>query len=109
VSSLQGKVALVTGGSSGIGLAVARGLLREGAKVAVAGRSEAKLTEASRSLAGGDRLLHHAADVSDVAAVQALVKRVTDHWGRIDILVNNAGTNLKERTFRELTRNAGNC
>jgi NADP-dependent 3-hydroxy acid dehydrogenase YdfG len=103
VSSLQGKVALVTGGGSGIGLAVARGLLREGAKVAIAGRNEAKLVEASRSLAGGDRLLHHAADVSEVVAVQGLVKRVTDHWGRIDILVNNAGTNLKERTFRELT------
>lgn len=103
MSSLQDKVALVTGGGSGIGLAVARGLLHAGAKVAIAGRNEAKLAEAARSLAGGDRLLIHAADVSDVAAVAGMVRRVTEHWGRIDLLVNNAGTNLKERTFRELT------
>ena len=55
MSSLEGKVVLVTGGGSGIGLAVARGLLREGAKVAIAGRNEGRLAEAVRTLGGGDR------------------------------------------------------
>jgi NADP-dependent 3-hydroxy acid dehydrogenase YdfG len=103
MSRLQSKTALVTGGGSGIGLAVARLFLQEGARVAISGRDEKKLQEAARGLGAGDRLLVHAADVADPAQVQALVRDVTQRLGRIDILVNNAGTNLKERTFRELT------
>src|SRR6516165_2738879 len=103
MSGLKGKRALVTGGGSGIGLAVARLFLQEGARVAISGRDEAKLREAARALNAGDRLLVHAADVADPAQVDALVRDVTHRLGRIDVLVNNAGTNLKERTFRELT------
>jgi NADP-dependent 3-hydroxy acid dehydrogenase YdfG len=103
MSRLQSKTALVTGGGSGIGLAVARLFLQEGARVAISGRDEAKLREAARALNAGDRLLVHAADVADPAQVDALVRDVTHRLGRIDVLVNNAGTNLKERTFRELT------
>jgi NAD(P)-dependent dehydrogenase (short-subunit alcohol dehydrogenase family) len=106
MSKLQSKTALVTGGGSGIGLAVARLFLREGARVAVTGRDEKKLREATRGLDAGDRLLCHAADVTDMEQVRALVRAVTDRLGPVDILVNNAGTNLKERTFRELTPEA---
>jgi NADP-dependent 3-hydroxy acid dehydrogenase YdfG len=100
---LASKTALVTGGGSGIGLAVARLFLGEGARVAISGRDSRKLQEAARALNGGDRLVVHAADVADPGQVETLVRGVTTQLGRIDILVNNAGTNLKERTFRELT------
>src|SRR5262245_31456362 len=103
MSKLTGKTALVTGGGSGIGLAVARAFLKEGARVAVTGRDGKKLREAAAGLEGGDRVMAHAADVSEPGQVQALVRAVTERFGRIDILVNNAGTNLKERSFRELT------
>jgi NAD(P)-dependent dehydrogenase (short-subunit alcohol dehydrogenase family) len=103
MSKLAGQTALVTGGGSGIGLAVARALLGEGARVAITGRDEGKLRRAAGALGAGDALIYHAADVTDPDQVQVLVRDVSARLGRIDILVNNAGANLKERTFRELT------
>jgi NAD(P)-dependent dehydrogenase (short-subunit alcohol dehydrogenase family) len=103
MSKLAGRTALVTGGGSGIGLAVARALLGEGARVAITGRDEDKLRRAAGALGAGDALIYHAADVTDPEQVQALVRDVSARLGRIDILVNNAGANLKERTFRDLT------
>jgi NADP-dependent 3-hydroxy acid dehydrogenase YdfG len=103
MSRLAGKAVLVTGGGSGIGLATARALLAEGARVAIAGRSADKLRQAAESLAAGDRLHHQAADVTDPAQVQRLVQDVTERFGKIDTLVNNAGLNIKARAFRELT------
>lgn len=103
MSRLTGKTALVTGGGSGIGLAAARLLLGEGARVAITGRNEEKLRRAAEELGAGDRLIYRAADVADLGQVQALVEEVTRRLNHIDILVNNAGLNIKERTFRELT------
>jgi len=103
MSRLAGKAVLVTGGGSGIGLATARALLAEGARVAITGRNADKLRQAAASLAAGDRLHPHAADVTDPAQVQRLVQDVTQRFGKIDILVNNAGLNIKARAFRELT------
>jgi NADP-dependent 3-hydroxy acid dehydrogenase YdfG len=103
MSKLTGKTALVTGGGSGIGLAVARAFLQEGAGVAITGRDEAKLRRAAESLGAGNRCLYHAADVGEPEQVQALVTRVSTQFGRIDLLVNNAGLNVKERTLRKLT------
>jgi NAD(P)-dependent dehydrogenase (short-subunit alcohol dehydrogenase family) len=103
MGKLQGKTTLVTGGGSGIGLAVARLFLQEGAKVTITGRTEAKLRQAAKALAGGERLLAHPADVTDPNQVQTLVRAVTEKLGPIDILVNNAGMNIKQRTIRELT------
>ncbi len=99
---LTGKTALVTGGGSGIGLAVARLFLQEGARVAIAGRNQAKLDEAARGLGSPRELFAAAADVGDAKQVQGLVGRVVERVGAIDILVNNAGTNIKERAFRAL-------
>ena len=104
MAKLSGKIVLVTGGGSGIGAASAQCLLQEGAKVAIAGRNQAKLDEVVKHLGNPADLIAVAADVSDVKQVATLVATVTKKLGGpIDILVNNAGTNLKERTFRELT------
>jgi NADP-dependent 3-hydroxy acid dehydrogenase YdfG len=103
MSKLTGKNILVTGGGSGIGLAAAKMLLAEGARVAITGRNEDKLRRAAEQLNAGDRLMVRAADVADAAQVDALVNEVLRRFGHIDILVNNAGLNIKERTFRELT------
>ncbi|HET7461402.1 MAG TPA: 3-oxoacyl-ACP reductase FabG [Longimicrobium sp.] len=87
---LQGQVALVTGGSRGIGLAIAEELANAGAKIAVVARDEARAQAAAANLAGeGHR--GYGCDVADPEAVNALVKRVEDELGSLDILVNNAG------------------
>ncbi|MEX2584486.1 MAG: 3-oxoacyl-[acyl-carrier-protein] reductase [Gemmatimonadota bacterium] len=87
---LKGQSALVTGGSRGIGLAIARALAEGGARVAVVARDEARAGKAADSLPGeGHR--GYAADVSDSATVDALIKQVENDLGGIDILVNNAG------------------
>ena len=101
MEQLQGKVAVVTGGGSGVGLSVARKLVAAGAKVVVAGRDAAKLEAAVKEL--GDSALAVPTDVSIAAQCQNLIEKATAAFGRVDILVNNAGFNLKERTLRELT------
>jgi NADP-dependent 3-hydroxy acid dehydrogenase YdfG len=103
MASFQRKVVLVTGGGSGIGLATARLFLENGAKVAITGRNYTKLADNTKDFPGRDRLFLQAADVADPAQVRALVDNVVRHFGPIDILVNSAGTNIKNRTFQELT------
>jgi NADP-dependent 3-hydroxy acid dehydrogenase YdfG len=103
MSKLAGKGVLVTGGGSGIGLATVRLLLTEGAGVAITGRNETKLRQAADLLHGGERLIWHAADLTDPEQVQGLVQDVTARLGSIDILVNNAGLNIRERQFGQLT------
>ena len=96
---LEGKVALVTGAGRDIGREIALTLGREGAAVAVnylKSRSAAEATAAEIRSAGG-RALAVGADISDYAAVQAMVERVKGEWGSIDVLVNNAG--LVHRKF----------
>lgn len=91
---LSGKVALITGGSRGIGLAIAEAYAAAGARVAVASRKQAAVDEAAESIRrGGGEALGVAVHTGDGATVAALVERVTDHFGGIDILVNNAATN----------------
>jgi NADP-dependent 3-hydroxy acid dehydrogenase YdfG len=106
MSKLAGKRVLVTGGGSGIGLATARLCLDEGARVAITGRNEGRLREAAASLNAGDRLVVHAADLTDAGQAQRLIDDVTKRLGGIDILVNNAGMNVKERLFHQLTPEA---
>ena len=88
-TDLTGKVALITGASQGIGEAIARGLHREGAKVALMARTQAKLDAVVREL--GNRAFAVAADVLDVASLSAAVKVAEEQLGPIDIAVNNAG------------------
>jgi NAD(P)-dependent dehydrogenase (short-subunit alcohol dehydrogenase family) len=103
MNRLANRVALITGGGSGIGLASARMFLGEGAKVAIAGRDEAKLKQAAQELGGGERVYYAAADVADPNQVRSLVEKVNGRFGRIDVLLNNAGVNVKNRAFREMT------
>src|SRR5439155_13159652 len=88
----SGKVALVTGASSGIGLAVARRLAEAGARVALVARTRAKLDEAVAQI-GAERAAAFPADVSDFVALARLPAQVVERFGGLDILVNNAGVN----------------
>ena len=93
---LRGKVALVTGGSRGIGRAVAECLLREGASVGICARDAARLEAAAKELrAAGGRVLAVPADTSDEAAAHRFADAALKEFGRIDILVNNAGTHVR--------------
>ncbi|MGH8262597.1 MAG: SDR family NAD(P)-dependent oxidoreductase [Steroidobacterales bacterium] len=91
-SSLDGRVALITGGAGGIGLAIARRFAESGAHIALADRREGAVAQAAESLrADGRRTIGLAGDVSRPSDVTALVDAVLEELGRIDILVNNAG------------------
>jgi NAD(P)-dependent dehydrogenase (short-subunit alcohol dehydrogenase family) len=86
---LEGKVVLVTGGSRGIGLAIAQRLGSEGARLVLVARKEAALRKAAEEVPGGALVVK--ADVTQGRQVQRLFKRVGREFGRLDILINNAG------------------
>ena len=89
---LQGKVAIITGASAGIGAATAIALAAEGAYVAIAARRADKLNEVAQKIeASGGKVLQVITDVTDEAQVQNLIAKTKETFGRIDILVNNAG------------------
>src|SRR5437762_7021038 len=88
---LQGKVALVTGASRGIGAAIAKELAQAGAHVALAGRDESTLQETARSMPRGNHTLVVKADVADTSDLDRLVGKVVAELGGVDVLINNAG------------------
>jgi NAD(P)-dependent dehydrogenase (short-subunit alcohol dehydrogenase family) len=91
-ADLRGAVALVTGGSRGLGLALSRELAQEGCRLAICARDESELAAARIDLQQfGAEVLAIPCDVSDQAQVATMVEGVTQHYGRIDILINNAG------------------
>src|SRR3712207_2948528 len=102
--SLDGQVALVTGGVRRIGRAIALALSAEGAAIVVNARSSKAEGDAlvQEIEAAGGRALLHLADITDEAAVQQMVERVTDVFGRVDILVNNAA-NRAEAPFTTIS------
>ena len=87
----RGHVAVVTGGASGIGLAVAERLVREGLRVCLADRDEAALADATRSLGEMGEVIGQVTDVSDARSVDALANVVADRLGPVSVLMNNAG------------------
>jgi len=97
--SLEGKVAIVTGGAQGIGNAIARGLAAEGARIVVADLNRAE--EAAQEFEEGIGLT---VDVADEAQVEGMAQEAIERCGRIDILVNNAGlyASLQMRPFTEI-------
>jgi NADP-dependent 3-hydroxy acid dehydrogenase YdfG len=106
MAALDGKVAVITGGGSGVGKATARAFLEFGAKVVIAGRDAAKLQAVADEFAAGDAVLVVPTDVTVPAECQTLIDAAVNRFGRLDVLVNNAGMNLKARTVRELTPDA---
>ncbi|HVF89709.1 MAG TPA: SDR family NAD(P)-dependent oxidoreductase [Blastocatellia bacterium] len=89
---MRGRVVLITGGSRGLGLVLARALGREGARVAICARDLEELDRARRDLQQrGTTVLALPCDVSNQAEVEELVREVSNHFGRIDVLINNAG------------------
>ncbi len=101
---LQDKVIIVTGASSGIGLASARQFGSEGAKVVMAARSYERMLELAPSVAPSDRVLCVRCDVTREDDCRALVEATVARFGRIDILVNNAGLSMRAM-FKDLDLN----
>ncbi|KPD27129.1 MULTISPECIES: SDR family NAD(P)-dependent oxidoreductase [Pseudomonas aeruginosa group] len=103
MNSFSDKVAIVTGGGSGIGKEVARRLVEAGARVVIGGRDAAKLERAARDIDPvGDSVRPLAGDIADPATAQALVDLASATFGGVDILVNNAGI-FRPKPFLEVT------
>jgi NADP-dependent 3-hydroxy acid dehydrogenase YdfG len=99
--SLKGKSAVVTGGGSGIGAAVALAFARDGAEVMIAGRSADKLREVVEE-AGHAVVIPFPCDVSDRDAATNLIAHATERFGKVDVLVNAAGVNTPKRMMADL-------
>lgn len=89
------KTAVITGGASGIGLAIARRFVREGIMTILVGRDVKKLKHACSVL--GENSDFFQSDLSDIRSIPEMVQKIIDRYGKIDILVNNAGINLKKK------------
>lgn len=101
--TLTGRVAIVTGGSSGIGRAAARALAAAGARVAIVARSGDVITALAEEIAAsGGEATAYAADVSEGEAMATVTAQVLAAWGRVDLLVANAGVNTKERALHNI-------
>ena len=101
---LDGRVALVTGGYGGIGLAVCHGLAAAGARVAIAGRDQQKAERAADAIrAAGGEAFAVSFDAMQAAAVHDMTDRVAAHYGRLDVLVNTVGGNTKEQPAESAT------
>ena len=95
---LSGKVALVTGGSKGLGKEMARIFVEAGAQVIITSRSETELASAAQEISGGDadKIVYEVSDLAVRGEVDRLVPAVMARYGRVDILVNNAGSNCPQ-------------
>lgn len=98
----KGKVAIVTGGSSGIGKETAKRLVAEGASVVLSGKDDAKLQSAAREIGSASQVRFLAGDIAKPATGVALVERAEQDFGGLDILVSNAGV-FKPKPFNEIT------
>lgn len=98
MESLSGKIAVVTGGTRGIGRAISERLLREGASVALCGRTQESVDRAVTELKSAGKVLGHPADVSRPDSVRQFFEAVDQAFGALDILVNNAGEGVFRKT-----------
>ncbi len=96
MKQLEGKVAVVTGGTRGIGFAIVKAFLAEGAKVALFGSRQETVDKALASLQAGDDVMGLSPNLSDYAAVEQAMAAVKAKFGKIDILANNAGVSARE-------------
>lgn len=104
MGKLKGQVAWVTGAGSGIGEAAALALAAEGAILVVTGRRKKPLESlAIRIQANGGIVAIEAADLTDASAIDGVVQRIVEKFGRIDLLVNNAGVNIQDRSWTKLS------
>ena len=94
MESISGKIAVVTGGTRGIGRAIVERLLREGASVAFCGRTKESVDRAASELSGAGKVCGHASDVSRVEQVREFFQAVDRTFGGLDILVHNAGVGV---------------
>ena len=101
--SSQSKVAIVTGGGSGIGRAAALALLRDGWSVVLAGRREQPLADVAAESEAGERVLAVPTNVADPESVQALFERTVAAFGRVDLLFNNAGVGAQAVPLEDLS------
>lgn len=105
MTRLKNQIALITGGSRGIGYAIAEAYLREGAAVAICGREEEGLKRAASALRPFGEVLPIRCDVSSLAEVEAMIRTIIDRFGRIDLLVNNAGISMTYGRVGEIDPN----
>jgi NAD(P)-dependent dehydrogenase (short-subunit alcohol dehydrogenase family) len=89
--TIKNKVALITGGTKGIGYGIAESMLKEGMKVAITGRTNEGVAKAERELSKYGEALGLVSDVRELASLEAAVKSITDKWGQLDVLIANAG------------------
>jgi NAD(P)-dependent dehydrogenase (short-subunit alcohol dehydrogenase family) len=97
---MKRKIAIVTGGGSGLGFAIAEKFVQNGIETIIAGRNKEKLDAAAEKL--GELCHAVRCDVADLGSIPGFVQEVIDKYGQVDILVNNAGTNMKKE-FTEVT------
>lgn len=97
---LQDKVAIITGGSSGIGLSIAKTFSNQGAKVIITGRDKDKLKKATESIPNSESYIF---DINNLEEQKKMIKKVIEKYGSINILVNNAGISKHEKDFLTVT------
>lgn len=100
--TLNGKIVAITGGGTGIGAGIARGLAAAGANVTIGGRRSEPLDAVANSVESTLPIRKHVIDVAENASIEAFFKDIRDNVGPVDILVNSAGINIAKRTMADM-------